>query len=67
MSPSSAEAGLAGEVDAGSSRKAQKTMHNVRTFCDVAGLLKMRSVDPHSITYIACQVRVCILVSNLSH
>ena len=56
MSPSSAEAKFTGEVDAGSSRKAQKTMHGVRTHCSIAGLLKMRSVDPHTIAYIACQV-----------
>ena len=49
----------------GSSRKAQKVARGARTHCDVAGLLKMRSVDPHAIAYTPCQVRACILVSHL--
>ena len=49
----------------GSSRKAQKVVRGARTHCDVAGLLKMRSVDPRAIAYTTCQVRACILVSHL--
>jgi hypothetical protein len=38
--------------------KARKTTHDIRTRCNVAGLLKMWSVQPHAIAYTAVQVRV---------
>jgi hypothetical protein len=61
MSPSSAhkDLGLDAEDadDQPCSSKACKTTRDVRTRCDVAGLLKMQSVQPCAITYTAVQVR----------
>ncbi|KIM64909.1 hypothetical protein SCLCIDRAFT_23269 [Scleroderma citrinum Foug A] len=61
-SPSSAQAELDNEDVVGSSRKAQKVARGARTRCDVAGLLKMRSVDPCAIAYTTCQL--CFALSS---
>ncbi|KIM60062.1 hypothetical protein SCLCIDRAFT_125019, partial [Scleroderma citrinum Foug A] len=63
-SPSSAELGTDDNETAGPHKKARKTTSN-KTHCDVAGLLKMRSVDPHSIAYVACQLRFSLSSSTL--
>lgn len=64
-SPSSARAELDDDEDAvGSSRKARKITRGTRTRCDVAGLLKMRSVDPRAIAYTTCQLRFALSSST---
>jgi hypothetical protein len=44
--------------DQACSSKACKTTRDIRTHCNIPGLLKMRLVQPHAIAYTAVQVRV---------
>lgn len=65
-SPSSAREDLEGEdtIDEPHGSKARKSAWGVRTCCHVAGLLKMRSVQPCAIAYTAVQVRAYPLLSR---
>ena len=67
MSPSSAHEELGTENDDGQpcARRGRKSARGMRTRCDVAGLLKMRSVQPCAIAYIAVQVRSFMAPVNL--
>ncbi|KIM51300.1 hypothetical protein SCLCIDRAFT_143537, partial [Scleroderma citrinum Foug A] len=61
-SPSSAREELGTENDDGQprARRGRKSARGMRTQCDVTGLLKMRSVQPHAIAYIAVQVQFAL-------
>ncbi|KIM61043.1 hypothetical protein SCLCIDRAFT_123089, partial [Scleroderma citrinum Foug A] len=65
-SPSSACEELDAENNSGQphARKACKTVCGTRVRCDVAGLLKMRLVQPCAIAYIAVQVRFALSSSS---
>ena len=63
MSPSSAHEELEAEHEDGQPRthKARKTARGMRPRGDVAGLLRMQSVQPRAIAYIAVQVRSLVV------